>query len=55
MCMGLMLAFYEFEYEATSEFKDWAVDAPLEFACDIARLWADRELWSRWERGSGFY
>lgn len=39
MCMGLMLAFYEFEYEGTTEFKDWAVDAPLEYAYDIARLW----------------
>ena len=44
ICMGLMLAFYEFEYEWTSEFKDWAVDSSIEFACDIARLW---------RRGSG--
>ena len=42
MCMGLMLAFYEFEYQGTSEFKDWAVDASLEYACDIARLWRKR-------------
>jgi hypothetical protein len=39
ICMGLMLAFYEFEYEWTSEFKDWVVDLSLEYACDIARLW----------------
>jgi hypothetical protein len=32
MCMGLLLGLYKFEHESTSEFKDWAGDAPIVFA-----------------------
>ena len=31
-CMGLLLGLYQFKRESTSEFKDWAPDAPIIFA-----------------------
>ncbi len=39
MCLGLLLGFYQFEHEVQQEFKDWAPDAPLEFAFSVARTW----------------
>lgn len=39
MCAGLLLGFYRFERESTSEFKDWAPDAPLGFAEVVLAAW----------------
>ncbi len=39
MCMGLLLGLYKFEHESTSEFKDWAVDAPSGFAWVVIDAW----------------
>lgn len=39
MCMGLLLGLYEFEHESTSEFKNWAVDAPIVFAETVVDVW----------------
>ncbi|NCO68866.1 MAG: hypothetical protein CO162_00645 [bacterium (Candidatus Ratteibacteria) CG_4_9_14_3_um_filter_41_21] len=32
ICCGVILGLYKFEYKSTTEFKDWAVDAPGEIA-----------------------
>jgi hypothetical protein len=39
ICLGLLLGFYQFEHEVKREFKDWAPDAPLEFACEVVLAW----------------
>lgn len=39
MCMGLLLGLYRFKRESTSEFKDWASDAPGAFANAVADAW----------------
>ncbi len=39
MCMGLLLGLYQFEYESTSEFKDWAPDAASNFAWVVVDTW----------------
>jgi oligoribonuclease (3'-5' exoribonuclease) len=39
MCLGLLLGFYQFEYEVEREFKNWAPDASLEFAREVVRTW----------------
>ena len=39
LCMGLLLGLYRFERESRSEFKDWATDAPGEFAASIIAAW----------------
>jgi hypothetical protein len=39
--MGLLLAFYLFEYESKTEFKDWAADAPLAFAGEVLAIWKE--------------
>ena len=39
VCIGLLLGLYQFEHESTNEFKDWAVDAPAEFAREIIDRW----------------
>jgi len=39
MCMGLLLGLYRFEHESTSEFKDWAGDAPSIFADAVVDTW----------------
>jgi hypothetical protein len=39
MCMGLLLGLYRFEDESTSEFKNWAPDAPGEFAWAVVKAW----------------
>jgi hypothetical protein len=39
MCMGLLLGFYQFEHESTSEFKNWAIDAPISFAETVVDAW----------------
>lgn len=39
LCMGLLLGLYQFERESRSEFKNWAVDAPGEFAATIIAAW----------------
>lgn len=41
MCKGLLLGFYEFEYQSKTEFKDWAVDAPLAFAEEVLTVWRE--------------
>jgi hypothetical protein len=39
MCMGLLLGLERFEHESTTEFKDWAPDAPLAFAGTVVNAW----------------
>jgi hypothetical protein len=39
MCMGLLLGLHRFERESTSEFKDWASDAPDAFAEAVVDAW----------------
>jgi hypothetical protein len=39
MCMGLLLGLERFEHESTTEFKDWAPDAPLVFAETVVDAW----------------
>ena len=41
MCMGLLLGLYRFERESTSEFKDWAPDAPIIFAEAVVHVWKE--------------
>ena len=41
MCMGLLLGLYRFDDESTSEFKDWAPDAPSVFAEEVVTVWKD--------------
>ena len=40
-CMGILKGVYLFEKESTSEYKDWAVDAPKEIFCRILGDWKD--------------
>ena len=39
MCEGLLLGFYRFQHESTSEFKNWAPDAPIIFAETVVDAW----------------
>ena len=39
MCMGLLLGLHRFKHESTSEFKDWAPDAPNSFAWTVVDAW----------------
>jgi hypothetical protein len=39
LCMGLLLGLYRFKRESTSEFKDWAPDAPIIFAKAVVDAW----------------
>ena len=39
MYMGLLLGLYRFKCESTSEFKDWAPDAPSIFAEAVMEAW----------------
>ncbi|MBI2864917.1 MAG: hypothetical protein HYX94_10205 [Chloroflexi bacterium] len=39
LCRGILAGLYRFERESTSEFKDWAVDAPASFAAEVAKSW----------------
>ena len=39
MCMGLLLGLYQFDHESRSKFKDWAPDAPSEFAWAVVDAW----------------
>lgn len=39
MCKGLLLGLYRFKRESTSEFKDWAGDAPSIFADVVLDAW----------------
>jgi hypothetical protein len=38
-CMGILKGIYLFEKESTSQYKDWAVDAPKDFFSRISRDW----------------
>ena len=40
-CMGILKGVYLFEKESTSQYKDWAVDAPKEFFNRILRDWKE--------------
>jgi hypothetical protein len=44
MCMGLLLGFYEFEYKSKTDFKNWAVDAPLFFASEVLSVWQEETI-----------
>lgn len=39
MCMGLLMGLYRFDHESRSEFKDWAPDAPSNFAWTVIDAW----------------
>jgi len=41
LCMGLLLGLYQFDRESQSEFKNWAIDAPGEFALSVIEAWKD--------------
>ena len=41
LCMGLLLGLYRFKRESTSEFKDWAPDAPSSFAWVVLDAWKE--------------
>ena len=39
LCMGLLAGLYQFEYESSSKFKDWASNAPIAFAETVVAAW----------------
>lgn len=39
VCMGLLWGLYRFEYECTTEFKNWATDAASGFAWFVVDAW----------------
>ena len=41
-CMGVILGIYRYEQESNSEFKEWAVDIPIECAGDLLDEWRKR-------------
>ncbi len=41
-CMAVILGIYRFEHESKSEFKQWAADAPAEFASNLLEDWRSR-------------
>ena len=38
-CSGILEGIYKFEKESTSEYKDWAVDAPREYFEQVLKEW----------------
>lgn len=38
-CLGILEGIYKFEKESTSEYKDWAVDAPREYFEQVLKEW----------------
>lgn len=42
-CIGIIQGIQEFEKESNSDFKDWAVDAPSEYAQDVFNEWKKDE------------
>ncbi len=38
-CLGILEGIYKFEKESTSEYKDWAVDAPREYFEHVLKEW----------------
>lgn len=38
-CLGILEGIYKFEKESTSEYKDWAVDAPREYFGCVLKEW----------------
>ena len=41
-CMGVILGIYRYEYESKSEFREWAVDIPIECAGYLLTTWRER-------------
>ena len=39
VCMGVLSGIYDFHRESSTEYKDWAVDAPAEFFRTILDDW----------------
>ena len=39
ICFGILKGVYDFEWHSTTEFKDWAVDAPVEFFSTYLGEW----------------
>jgi hypothetical protein len=39
VCMGLLMGLYAFEYESSTEFKDWAPDEAGEWAGEVVSTW----------------
>ena len=39
LCTGLLMGLCRFERESTSEFKNWAADAPISFAAEVVAAW----------------
>ena len=42
--MGILKGLYRFETESTNEFKDWAVDLPLNYADSVVEQWYSKEM-----------
>jgi len=41
-CRGVILGIYRFEHESKSEFLEWAIDIPIEFAGALQTEWRER-------------
>ena len=41
-CMGVILGIYRYEHESKSEFREWAVDIPIECAGYLLSTWRER-------------
>ena len=41
-CMGVILGLYRYEHESTSEFREWALDTPIECAGALLADWRER-------------
>jgi hypothetical protein len=39
ICQGILKGIYDFDAESTSEFKDWAMDAPSEYFGEVLHDW----------------
>ncbi len=39
ICFGILKGVYDFEWDSTTEFKDWAVDAPADFFSTYLGEW----------------
>jgi len=44
VCMGILAGLYQFEYESSSEFKDWAADLPVFYAEDALKTWRTKHV-----------
>jgi hypothetical protein len=40
-CLGILQGIYDFDEESSTQYKEWAVDAPAEFFGQVADAWAN--------------